>query len=181
MAKGKSKGRNGGGGGVATIIGTNNADTINFINKQVKDLGLKSNVVFEFRDRKTSDGNVGGFVSFSNTFVKETLDSGYFPYKDKVTIINNSSMPQKGTIAHELKHIEQMQSGRFRYVAFKENGKWVEGYEWNGKLHTTSKQYKSIQTALKRAKTKEQYDKALARYQNLPWEKEAYAAGNKYK
>ena len=52
MAKGKSKGKGGGGGGAATIIGTNNADTINFINKQVKDLGITGNVDVEFRERK---------------------------------------------------------------------------------------------------------------------------------
>ena len=189
MAKGKSKGRNNsGGGGTATIIGTNNADTINFINKQVKDLGITGNIEVEFRQPKKSERNAGGFVSHSSDIEKQG-DIYFAKPIYKVTVLGHKSLTTDNIIAHELTHIKQMQDGRLKW-GYKERRedyfgqtriiRYEKGFYWEGKLHTTDNQYESIMSARKRAKTQEAYQKAHERYMALPWEKEAYAAGEKY-
>ena len=181
MAKGKSKGRNNsGGGGTATIIGTVAPSVESFIKEQMSELGIKGNIIFEFRDKKKGEANTGGFVSFGNTVVNESAEKGYYKHIDKLTVIGGNGLTQRGTIAHEMKHLEQMQSGRFRKVFLKVNGSWQSGYELNGRLHTTEKEYSSIVNAIGKAKTQDAYNKALAKYKALPWEAEAYAAGSKY-
>ena len=189
MAKGKSKGKGGGGGGgTATITGTNDADTINFINRQVSDLGITGNVDVEFRSKKRGDPLAGGFVEFS-TNVEKQGDIYFAKPIYKVTVLGDKILTTNNIVAHELTHIKQMQDGRMKQ-GYKERRedyfgqtrviRYEKGIYWEGKLHTTDKQYASITSALKRAKTKAAYDKALARYMSLPWEKEAYAAGEKY-
>jgi len=181
MAKGKSKG-GGGGGGTATIIGTNDTDTINFINKQVKDLGITKNVTIGFVDNlpnATSKGSVG----YSNNVIKDG-NMRYLEPSYKVNILN-SAKNQKNIIAHELTHIKQMQDGRLKFgFELKEvNGKLVAyqmGRYWEGKFYISDKDYTKIRKALSSAKTQAAYDKALTKYKSLPWEKEAYATGDKY-
>mgnify|MGYP003405071794 FL=1 len=185
MAKGKSKGRNNsGGGGTATIIGTNNADTINFINKQVKDLGITGNIEVEFRERKRGDAPfAAAFVNHSNSVIKEG-DTYYHVPIMKLTVLSQKTEHHKEYIAHELTHIKQMQSGTFR-LGYKVKPiygtRYDEGFYWNGKLHTTAAQYTRITNKMSKPKSQEEYNKALAKYKALPWEAEAYAAGGKYK
>lgn len=183
MAKGKSKGRNNSGGsGTATIIGTNNADTIGFINEQVNNLGITKNVTIEFTDNLRSSTSRGS-VGYSDSVIKDG-NMRYLEPSYKVNILN-SAKNQKNIIAHELTHIKQMQDGRLRFgFELKEvNGKLIAyqmGRYWDGKFHISDKDYTKIKKALSSAKTQAAYDKALAKYKALPWEKEAYAAGDKY-
>jgi len=188
MAKGKSKGKGGGGGGTATIIGTNNPNTISFINKQVKDLGITGSVNIEFREGKEF---VGGFVSFDtkNNAVKDG-DTYYWNPIQKVTIINGKFRGDGSSIiAHELTHIKQMQDGRLKqgYKERKEDYfgqtrviRYDAGIYWDNKLYITFTDYVKILGALKKAKTQKAYNKALTKYKALPWEKEAHEAGDKY-
>ena len=192
MAKGKSKGRNNsGGGGVATIIGTTNPYTIDFINKQINDLGLTGNIIVEFRERTASEPTELGFVNFSKEIVRDGEYRFHKPEMKATILTNDVSID---IIAHELKHLQQMQEGKYKrgyrikpetYIDAsgikRETVKIAEeGFFWKGKFYMSTNEVLSVINGTKKAKTQEEYAKAYKKYRALPWEKEAHAVSDKY-
>jgi len=163
----KPVGPKGTGAGKATFTGKHSlskeelADLQAHADAKLKEYGINDDVTIAF----TSGKNGGGAISL-------------FKNQRKVTAMQMASKPvhvsHKDVISHELKHIEQVNSGRFWVNA---NGDKV----WDDRVAVTQSEFTRTMNKMsgKTAKTQAEINFYYNKYQNWPWEAEAYATAGK--
>lgn len=139
--------------GFVNVTGGNlSKDLIEHTARQMKSLGINENIKIKLVNLKN---NVGQVRLNENS--------------NKVASIEISKQAKgsviKDFIAHELTHIKQINKGELQF----KNG----GVIWKGKEVMTKKEFE------KHSKVKTIDD--FNRYKSVPWEKEAYKRGDKYK
>jgi hypothetical protein len=129
------------------------------VNNTIKDLDLPDiDVTY-----KKLTGNTGGQVSF----VKQSDGSYKMGKKIDIDVDKYKDNPEKlaQIIRHELRHIYQSEKMGY-YI---KDGHFY----WNNQKNISTKEYNKILNKATKAKTKEEYDKAIKAYRDLPWEKDA--------
>jgi hypothetical protein len=123
-----------------------------------KDLGLN--------DIKATYGKIAGNVGGTVNFTKQG-DIWKMEKAIKIDAAKYATRPEKlaEIIRHEMRHIYQSEKMGF----------FIKGDQmyWQNKPHISVKEYKKIANAMSKAKTKEEFEKHVAKYNNLPWEKDA--------
>lgn len=143
-----------------------------------KELGLRGNIEVIF------DENLGNNTAEVEMGKIEHVGGGLYLSKpaDKIRIgadLYGSDINE--AISHELKHIQQQQTGRLKAGFRLVNGEYTEhGIYWEGKLHTTFADYNKIKERIQKApRNSAEKLEAIKAYKSLPWEKEAYAFGDR--
>ena len=116
------------------------------------------------------DDRTGASVGWDKSSGYERDGYIFYDYNSKISVnknLNISDPLKKQAIAHELRHLEQMQSGHLE-IGFKGDKKTDGFIFWKGKPYISLKDYEEVK-------------KDFSKYKQLPWEAEAYAAGDKYK
>lgn len=104
----------------------------------------------------------------------------------RVATHGRSKEEVKSTLAHELEHIRQYESGDLRYgyrISKDKNGNQIiidEGIYWKGKLHQTKAEKQELNKRMDKTKSLSEWYGLYQKYKALPWEEAAFKAGDKY-
>lgn len=140
--------------------------------KYAEEIGLSGNFSIKAAERKGSNGFVQMFEAADGKAYLET-DTLYLNINREGTMEDMIR-----TLRHEMTHLKQGQEKRLVIERLPDREKIAQFY-FDGKPIITKKDYDDIQRGLRSANPKIR-EAARIRYRNLPWEKEAYAAGDAY-
>lgn len=167
-----------------TIKGTPSI-SMDEINKIVSDVGVEGDIVINFTNKfsMSASGSAyldgGQYVPIGGGLY---ADRGGIPtvlINDTYNLKTGEKGNQKHVLAHELTHLKQYSSGRLEmiYRVKKVRGKnklEFDSINWEGKKYISASDYSSIKSMGSLSKA------GLGKYKSLPWEAEAYSAGDKY-
>jgi len=132
---------------------------------KLKEYGINGDIEVEFFEGKTNGGHVKLPIGDGSTPISKMYISSKYTYGD---------IKYQDIISHELKHVEQINSGKFYQ---KPNGDFM----WDGKKQLSKAEFTRTINKMsgKTAKSKAESEAAYQKYKSWPWEAEAYATEGK--